>query len=294
MFRLSFLLFSMSLLSACATGSGTVSEGRTYPGPPGKSYDNVAARDVVEKATKPSKNTLSEKERMSMVNEVYKNITESQSGRAVCSEVNTVHVGCKWFNFALNETKTLNAYPWGESGVSVNKAILAYTENDHEIAYMLAHQMGHVLARHVSENIEYSVANKQGGMGVLAYLICGVGCVQNIPAYGAQKRAEALQEEWETSFDHTQEREADYIAVYLMESAGYDISIGRNFLLKMAALNPENGTEAKGKAGYFDLHAFNPAQYARVLAAKQEFLAKKRTGKDILPTAKKPEVKEYY
>ena len=292
MLRLSFLCVLLLSLAACSSGSGTISNGKTFPGPSGNPDQNSRAQELVDKADKPAVNELSEEDRKALVEQTFSKLVEF--GRPVCSGVTGNDLGCNWFDFALKDTPTVNAYPWGANGLSVNKGILEYADNEHEVAYLLAHQMGHILAKHVVENGEYSVANRQGGAAVLVVLLCGASCVQNLPSYGDRIRAEIYQEEWETSFSHSQEREADYIAVYLMENAGYDIEKGRKFLLKMAALNPENGTEAKDKAGYFDLHAFNPAQLSRMLAVKKEYLTKKAAGKELKPTPKIPEKKEYY
>ncbi|HMA16098.1 MAG: M48 family metallopeptidase [Bacteroidota bacterium] len=117
--------------------------------------------------------------------------------------------GIDW-EFELFEEPTPNAFALPGGQIGVNTGMLTIAENDDQLAAVLAHEVGHVVARHVSEQLSQSAAIQtalgtagltEGAAGALAQMATGVG---------------------QLSFSRSAEAEADRIGLEYMARAGYD------------------------------------------------------------------------
>lgn len=117
--------------------------------------------------------------------------------------------GLDW-EFQVFEDPTPNAFalPGGKIGVHSGMAQIA--TNDAQLAAVLAHEVGHVVARHPSEQMSQNAAIQtalgaagvgEGAAGQLVQLVTGVGAL---------------------SFSRSAEAEADRIGLEYMARAGYD------------------------------------------------------------------------
>jgi len=117
--------------------------------------------------------------------------------------------GLDW-EFQVFDDPTPNAFalPGGKIGVHSGMAQIA--ETDAQLAAVLAHEVGHVVARHPSEQMSQSAAIQtalgvagagEGAVGQLVQLATGVGAL---------------------SFSRSAEAEADRIGLEYMARAGYD------------------------------------------------------------------------
>jgi len=117
--------------------------------------------------------------------------------------------GIDW-EFELFEEPTPNAFALPGGKIGVNSGMLDVAENDDQLAAVLAHEVGHVTARHVSEQLSQSAAIQtalgtaglsEGAVGALVQVATGVG---------------------QLSFSRSAEAEADRIGLEYMARAGYD------------------------------------------------------------------------
>ena len=117
--------------------------------------------------------------------------------------------GIDW-EFELFEEPTPNAFALPGGKIGVNSGMLDVAESDDQLAAVLAHEVGHVVARHPSEQMSQSVAIQtalgtaglsEGAVGALVQMATGVG---------------------QLSFSRSAESEADRIGLEYMARAGYN------------------------------------------------------------------------
>lgn len=117
--------------------------------------------------------------------------------------------GIDW-QFELFEEPTPNAFALPGGQIGVHSGMLQVAKSDDQLAAVLGHEVGHVTARHVSEQLSQSAAIQtalgatgltEGAAGALAQMVTGVG---------------------QLSFSRSAESEADRIGLEYMARAGYD------------------------------------------------------------------------
>jgi predicted Zn-dependent protease len=123
------------------------------------------------------------------------------------------------FRFAVIDDGEINAFTPGAGLVYVHSAILLNARNVSEVAGVLAHEIGHVMQRHVADN--YVRTRNTGTLyqvGALAAGIFGGPAAYDLAVIGGQLGAIAAL----NSFTREDESEADAYAVPALVSAGYD------------------------------------------------------------------------
>ena len=117
--------------------------------------------------------------------------------------------GIDW-EFELFEEPTPNAFALPGGKIGVNSGMLQVAESDDQLAAVLAHEVGHVVARHPSEQMSQSAAIQtalgtaglsEGAVGALVQMATGIG---------------------QLSFSRSAEAEADRIGLEYMARAGYN------------------------------------------------------------------------
>ena len=286
------LLLCILLIASSCTPNVTApyTNERVYMGPKAEAFSEADILSSIENVTpvKPDIGSLPKnKKRLEQVFQILKD-----RNKAVCAVmVDHTHLkDCNWLHLNGQDLPSVNAFPWGDQYIYVSDSLLMYLEDDDELAFLLAHEMGHQLAEHVTENLPKVTVSFNVVGDTTRFLLCGV-CVLYKPSASANY-AEVVAEQnklfgqmTDSFFDLDQEREADYIALYLMVNAGFDVETGLNFFYKMAALNPVSGEKLKHKAQYFDTHAFSVRRIARMKAVLREINEKIRTGNVLLPNA---------
>lgn len=134
--------------------------------------------------------------------------------------------GFTW-DFALIDTKEVNAWmlPGGKS--AVNTGLLAVATNDDELAIVMGHEASHAIARHGAERISRAIATQ-----VVVGVVLATGEVDP-RLVGATAAAYGLL--GETAFSRREESEADRIGLMIAADAGYDPRAAVGFWKKMAA-----------------------------------------------------------
>jgi predicted Zn-dependent protease len=130
------------------------------------------------------------------------------------------------WEFTLFEDESANAFALPGGKVGVNTGLFDVAMNDAQLATVLAHEIGHVLARHSSERMSRQLL-VQNGLAVF-----GAGLGDNSQAY-VQLASQAATLGVVLPFTREQESEADRIGLIYMARAGYDprqaIELWRNF-----------------------------------------------------------------
>jgi predicted Zn-dependent protease len=181
------------------------------------------------------------------------------------------------FTFTVLDTPIVNAFALPGGYVYVTRGLLALADNEAEVAGVLAHEIGHVTARHSAERYGQTVAANVFGLGL--GLLLGRGPATDL--YGAVAGV-ALR-----SYSREQEYESDLLGVRYMARAGYDPGAMASFLGRLQA-HSQFESELRGepgKADRFDLLQTHPRTADRIARAIQE--AGARTVADAM-TARDP------
>lgn len=177
-------------------------------------------------------------------------------GQALAAGTETPGLG---YSFTVLDDEQINAFALPGGYVHVTRGLIALASNEAELAGVLAHEMGHVTARHSAERYSQSVV---AGMGAAilgaAGAVAGVPGVGDLAGYGAQA---ALQ-----SYSRDQELEADKLGIRYMARAGYDPGAMASFFKKMDAYTQLQATMAgdPGAANRFSVMASHPRTGDRV------------------------------
>src|SRR5882672_10406494 len=128
------------------------------------------------------------------------------------------------FNFFFVRDDQINAFALPGGFVGVNSGLLLATENENELAGVLAHEVSHVTQRHVAramyDNQKTSVVSLAA---MLAAILLGVAA--DAPAdvtQGAIMGAQSMMAQRQLNFTRANEHEADRVGMEVLSSAGFD------------------------------------------------------------------------
>ncbi|WP_147199155.1 M48 family metallopeptidase [Pantoea sp. MBD-2R] len=137
------------------------------------------------------------------------------------------------FHFYLVSNDEINAFAFFGGNVVLHSALFRYTDNESQLASVMAHEISHVTQRHLARAMEeqqrnapltwvgalgsilLAMANPQAGMAALSGTLAGTQ--QGI-----------------ISFTQQNEQEADRIGIQVLQRAGFDPQAMPNFLQKLA------------------------------------------------------------
>lgn len=143
-----------------------------------------------------------------------------------------------WDVVAFDEDKTVNAFALPGGKIGVYTGLLKVARTDAQLAAVLGHEVGHVIAHHGAERMSQSLAT-QGGLalaGALARDNPNRAMVLGALGLGAQLGVLL-------PYSRTQESEADLIGLDLMARAGFDpaqsVELWKNMSASGGAAPPE-------------------------------------------------------
>jgi predicted Zn-dependent protease len=121
------------------------------------------------------------------------------------------------YRFYVIDDPAVNAFSIPGGYVYVNTGLLRITQGEDELAAAMAHEVGHVVARHGLRNI------KKAQRTAILFGILGVGADIATGGSGVGRAAgELLAAGVITKNSREFEREADYLGLYDMSAVGYD------------------------------------------------------------------------
>lgn len=184
------------------------------------------------------------------------------------------------YYFTIIDSQDINAFALPGGYVYINRGLLTYLHSEAEMAAVLAHEVGHITARHAVR--QKTAATGAGVASVLSVLVTGsgvVGDVANLWSTAAVK-----------GYGRDMELEADRFGAQYMYNAGYDPQSMINViaLLKDQETFSRRRARIEGKQqqtyhGVFSSHPRNDIRLREVVEA---------AGK--LPEDKKVTKVEYY
>lgn len=166
---------------------------------------------------------------------------------------------------------TMSAEASGTGRITVSAGMLRALASDDETAAVLAHEMGHHLAGHLRRGLARgSAAGIAAGSIVGAVIPFGGLAAWAIGQGAAELGAGAAQ----LAFAKEEEREADYLAVYLLARAGYDPAQASSLWVRLARQD-----HVQDGAGVLDRHPSDPER----LAAWRRTVQEVRASTDLVP-----------
>jgi predicted Zn-dependent protease len=151
------------------------------------------------------------------------------------------------------EDETPNAFALPGGKIGVHKGLLDVAKNQHQLATVIGHEIGHVLAEHGNERLSQQTA-VQGGLTIAGSLYGDSGAISQ------QAMMEVLglgaQVGFLLPFSRVHESEADVIGLDLMAQAGFDpresVTLWRNMAqasqgqpLEFLSTHPAHGTRIR-------------------------------------------------
>ncbi|WIX31640.1 M48 family metallopeptidase [Salinicola sp. JS01] len=136
----------------------------------------------------------------------------------------------KW-QVKLFKDDTANAFALPGGYIGVNTGLLKVATNQDQLAAVIGHEVGHVLAHHANERVSTQAAT-QTGLSVLqsAAGLQGAGGEQVMGLLGAGAQYGVI-----LPFSRKQESEADLVGLDLMADAGFDPRASLDLWQNMAA-----------------------------------------------------------
>jgi predicted Zn-dependent protease len=159
--------------------------------------------------------------------------------------------------YLLSDPKTVNAFALPGGQVFITKALYDRLENEAQLAGVLGHETGHVIARHSAQ---------QMAKGKLGQMLAGAaGVATSDRGSGGAAAAQMVNQMMQLKYSRTDELQADNFGLQYMSQSGYD---PRQMLRVMEILKQASGGGGRGP----DIFATHPDPDARI-AAIQEWLA---------------------
>ncbi|RMG97916.1 MAG: hypothetical protein D6708_00920, partial [Candidatus Dadabacteria bacterium] len=144
------------------------------------------------------------------------------------------------FRFAVIDSDAVNAYSTPGGYVMVTRGAMGAMEDEAELAGVLAHEIGHVVAGHVARDLRL-VGKDQGLWNSLLRIVGGAGGAGEA---ALRQAADAVMDRvFRKGYRVEEELEADRLAVPLLAAAGYDTGGLGRFLARAEAA--EASSEAR-------------------------------------------------
>ena len=171
----------------------------------------------------------------------------------------------------LAESDAINAYADG-SAAYITNGMLRFTESDEELQVVIAHELAHNLAGHLTDRQQNMAVGGLLGRAadILLSRATGVNSGGVLTAAGLAAGARAYSQDFE--------READYAGMYLLARAGVETAEVARFWRRMA-VEHTGGIENDHRS----THPSTPERFVRLDAAHAEIEAKQAAGEPLLP-----------
>jgi len=172
------------------------------------------------------------------------------------------------FTFQVIDDPTLNAFALPGGFVFVHSGLLTAAETEAELASVMAHEVAHVAARHMTRQ---ACRAKVAQLATLPLILTG-----GWGGYAARQAANLAIPMTFLSFSRGFESEADYLGLQYLYAAGYDPGAAIEMFEKIVSLEKQ---QPGSMARVFSTHPMNSdriekaqAEIARILPQKPEYI----------------------
>ncbi len=142
------------------------------------------------------------------------------------------------FTFRVLDSPVVNAFALPGGFIYVTRGLMAHLDNEAQLAMVLGHEIGHVLAQHSSRQAFKAQLGQLGvvGAAIGGAVLGGGDLAQGIMQYGSQG-AQLLF----LKYGRDAEREADRAGVAYSEFSGYDAAEAADFFRSLGRIQESGG-----------------------------------------------------
>jgi predicted Zn-dependent protease len=165
------------------------------------------------------------------------------------------------YSFTVLDDDNINAFALPGGYVYITRGLLALAKDEAELASVLAHEVGHIVARHSAQRYSQTVAANIG-LTVLGVLGNAAGLPSELGDVASFGTSAYLQ-----GYSREQELEADMLGVRYLARAGYNPNATITFLKKMrkhSRLEALIAGRSLDSVDHFNLMATHPRTVERI------------------------------
>ncbi|RKW09986.1 MAG: zinc metalloprotease, partial [Cardiobacterium sp.] len=199
------------------------------------------------------------------------------------------------YHFFVIDSPAINAFATSGGYIGINSGLIAMTDNEDQLAGVIAHEIGHVSQSHIAR----SIANAEKytwmqAVGMLAGIAAAAAGDSPQGARAAIIGSQAYVREKQLEYSRAHEQQADDVAVKILRKAGYDESQMAVFFEKLMAHGsqppefllthplPQNRIERQLAKAEKNKSSRNPLEYQLAKAAIGRYSRYKQ--RDFQPT----------
>ena len=172
------------------------------------------------------------------------------------------------FTFTLLDTPIVNAFALPGGYVYVTRGVVALAGDEAELAGVMAHEIGHVTARHTAQRETRSTLAQ--GASVLGVILGGL-FGGDLGAQAAGSLAQSAAPAWLAGYSRDQEFQADELGIRYLTRAGYDPRAMSTFLGRLQGQAELEARQTGQPAdAQNDMYADHPRTLDRVARAANE------------------------
>lgn len=253
---------ALSLLTACGT---------TYSIPPADDATaSVATQMFVEARSTPSRSLASPATAEARFNRVATRVVPV--GRQLCQQEMTKQRNFRCdVNIEIDRTMAdRNAYFTyvnEQPTIRMSLPILQDTTNDDEVAFIMSHEFGHLIGRHIHKQQQQQLAGALilGTIAAAANADAAASGQVYDPA-NVDRAVELGAAVGGIAYSQTYELESDMLGTRIASAAGYDPLLGAQFFARPEDTKSQSGTSLS----FWGTHPSNEKRLATVIATKAQ------------------------
>jgi predicted Zn-dependent protease len=168
-------------------------------------------------------------------------------------------------DFFVVQDDSVNAFALVGGHIGVHTGLLTLTQNESELAGVMAHEISHIVQRHQARAIHGSRGSSLTSLAALAVAILaarGGGSQGGQVTEAAIAGATALQIQNQLDYTREHEREADRVGLTVLERTGFDTRGMAAFFERLLRSNRLN--EFKGAPSYLRTHPLTTERIADI------------------------------
>ena len=191
---------------------------------------------------------------------------EKASG-AVCKDMNP-RANCNFQVILDAKERGLNAHADGQN-VVLYPAMVDFAKNDNHLAFVIAHEFAHNIMAHISESQQNTMIGAL--LGTVADVAAGAAGANTQGLFGKVGSQQGL-----LRYSSAFESEADYVGLYILARAGFNIEEAPDFWRIMSQANPDSVYISTS-------HPNNPSRTIAMGKTVAEIRAKQNAGQALIP-----------
>lgn len=183
-------------------------------------------------------------------------------GSQIASQAND---GEHRFDFFVVNDDRINAFAMPGGFIGVNSGLILASENESELAGVLAHEVSHVTQRHIARSVYDNQRSSIISIAtMIAALVLGAATdVSGDAAQGLMMAGQAAMAQRQLNFTRSNEYEADRIGIEVLAAAGFDPGGMSSFFEKLAR---RYGTSGQIVPEYLRSHPISAQRVAEARA----------------------------